>query len=92
VQNIIPLEDGSALKLTVAYYYTPAGKLIHKKGIEPDIKVAMDEKIWEKLAQTIRKMRIEGNGKKVILLPEIDVQLKKAIEILKAKINHRKAA
>lgn len=91
VQNIIPLEDGSAIKLTVAYYYTPSGKLIHKKGIEPDIKVSMDEKIWEKLAETIRKMRIEGNGKKVILLPDIDVQLRKAIEVIKEKV-HEKAA
>jgi carboxyl-terminal processing protease len=37
VQNIIPLEDGSALKLTVAYYYTPLGRLIHNKGIVPDV-------------------------------------------------------
>lgn len=92
VQNIIPLEDGSALKLTVAHYYTPKGRLIHKKGINPDISVAMDEKTWEKLAQTIRKMRIEGNGSQVILLPDIDVQLKKAIEVLKAKIQHKEAA
>jgi len=60
VQNIIPLEDNSALKLTVAYYYTPKGKLIHKEGITPDIKVEMDAKTWEKLSETIRKMRIEG--------------------------------
>ncbi len=90
VQNIIPLEDGSAIKLTVAYYYTPKGRLIHKKGIEPDVKVAMDEKVWEKLAHTIRRMRIEGNGKKVILLPDIDVQLRKAIEIL--HLRKKKAA
>ena len=92
VQNIIPLEDGSAIKITVAYYYTPSGKLIHGKGIDPDIKVAMDEKTWEKLAQTIRKMRIEGNGKKVILLPDIDVQLKKAFEVIEEKLHHKKAA
>ena len=92
VQNIIPLEDGSAIKITVAYYYTPSGRLIHGKGIDPDIKVAMDEKTWEKLAQTIRKMRIEGNGKKVILLPDIDVQLKKAFEVIEEKLNHKKAA
>ncbi|NPA41588.1 MAG: S41 family peptidase [Aquificae bacterium] len=92
VQNIIPLEDGSALKLTVAYYYTPKGQLIHKKGIKPDVEVSMDDKTWEKLAQTIRKMRIEGNGQKVILLPDIDVQLRKAIEVLRAKIHHREAA
>ena len=92
VQNIIPLEDGSALKLTVAYYYTPSGRLIHRKGIEPDVKVVMDEKTWEKLARTIRKMRIEGNGSKVILLPDIDVQLKKAFEVIEERLHHEKAA
>ena len=92
VQNIIPLEDGSALKLTVAYYYTPKGNLIHKEGITPDVKVAMDEKTWEQLAETVRRLRIEGNGEKVILLPDIDVQLRKAIEILKASLQQRKAA
>ncbi len=92
VQNIIPLEDNSALKLTVAYYYTPKGRLIHKEGIKPDVKVEMDSKTWEKLAETVRKMRIEGNGEKVILLPEIDVQLRKAIEVLKAKLTQKGAA
>jgi len=92
VQNIIPLEDNSALKLTVAYYYTPKGKLIHKEGITPDIKVEMDAKTWEKLSETIRKMRIEGNGEKVILLPDIDVQLRKALEVLKAKLTQKEAA
>ncbi len=91
VQNIIPLEDGSAIKLTVAYYYTPKGRLIHKKGINPDVEVKMDQKTWEKLADTIRKMRIEGNGQKVILLPEIDVQLRKALEIIEAKTLKRAA-
>ncbi len=86
VQNIIPLEDGSALKLTVAYYYTPNGNLIHKKGIAPDVEVSMDEKTWEQLAETVRRLRIEGNGQKVILLPDIDVQLKKAIEVLHANL------
>ncbi|NPA32588.1 MAG: S41 family peptidase [Aquificae bacterium] len=92
VQNIIPLEDGSAIKLTVAYYYTPKGRLIHKKGIEPDVKVEMDEKTWNKLFETIRKLRFEGHTEKVILLPDIDVQLKKAIEILKEKAGLKKAA
>ncbi|HIC97399.1 MAG TPA: S41 family peptidase, partial [Aquificaceae bacterium] len=82
VQNIIPLEDGSAVKLTVAYYYTPKGRLIHKKGIEPDVEVVMKPETWEKLTQEIRRLKIEGNGQKVILLPDIDIQLRKALEII----------
>lgn len=37
VQSIRPLSDGSALKLTVARYYTPSGRSIQATGIEPDI-------------------------------------------------------
>lgn len=37
VQKIIPLEDGDAIKLTIAKYYTPKGENIQGTGIEPDI-------------------------------------------------------
>ena len=37
VQVLIPLTDGSAVKVTMAKYFTPNGNYIHKKGIEPDI-------------------------------------------------------
>ncbi|MBP2673362.1 MAG: ctpA, partial [Deltaproteobacteria bacterium] len=39
VQTILPMEDGSALRLTTARYYTPNGRSIQAKGIEPDIVV-----------------------------------------------------
>jgi carboxyl-terminal processing protease len=41
VQSILPLQDGSALRLTTAKYYTPSHKVIHEKGIMPDISVPM---------------------------------------------------
>jgi carboxyl-terminal processing protease len=37
VQTILPMDDGSALKLTTARYYTPSGRSIQAEGIEPDI-------------------------------------------------------
>ena len=43
VQSIFPLDDGSALKLTVAKYYTPSHKVIHEHGITPDIVVPMTD-------------------------------------------------
>ena len=46
VQNIIPLDQGNALRLTTAYYYTPAGRMIHEKGIEPDIVVPITMDEW----------------------------------------------
>ncbi len=39
VQNLIPLRDGSGIKLTIALYYTPSGKSIQAEGIEPNIEV-----------------------------------------------------
>ena len=66
VQNIMPLTDGSAIKFTIAKYYTPNGTDIHKKGIKPDVKVKMSDAQWKK-AQTDEKA---------------DKQLKKAIELL----------
>jgi len=41
VQTIIPLTDGSALRLTTARYYTPSGRVIQENGIIPDIIVEM---------------------------------------------------
>jgi len=40
VQTVIPLDDGSGLRLTTALYYTPSGRSIQAKGITPDIIVA----------------------------------------------------
>lgn len=42
VQTIIPLSDGSGLRLTTARYYTPSGRVIQENGIEPDIIVEMN--------------------------------------------------
>ncbi|GIU50433.1 carboxyl-terminal processing protease [Shewanella sairae] len=43
IQSLIPtLLDGNAIKLTIAKYTTPNGRDIHSKGIEPDIKIALE--------------------------------------------------
>ncbi len=39
VQNVIELPDASALKLTIARYYTPSGRSIQAQGIEPDVMI-----------------------------------------------------
>lgn len=39
VQSTVQLYDGSAVKLTTDYYYTPKGECIHGEGIEPDIEI-----------------------------------------------------
>lgn len=44
-QGIFPLQDGSAVKLTTAYYYLPSGECIHEKGVEPDVEVELKEEL-----------------------------------------------
>jgi carboxyl-terminal processing protease len=58
VQEVIPLDGKSGeLKLTVAYYYLPSGRLVHRKkdatdwGVEPQISVPMDAMTERKVAQ-----------------------------------------
>ena len=42
VQRMFPLDDGSAIKLTIAKYFTPNGNDIHEVGIKPDVEVELD--------------------------------------------------
>jgi carboxyl-terminal processing protease len=47
VQKVINLNDGTAVKLTVSSYYTPAGNNIHGIGIEPDVEVEFDADLYK---------------------------------------------
>jgi len=40
VQTVMPLRDGEALKLTTSRYFTPSGRSIQARGLEPDVRVA----------------------------------------------------
>jgi len=51
VQAIQPLDDGSALKLTIAKYYTPKGRDINHVGINPNILVALNENQQKELVR-----------------------------------------
>lgn len=65
VQRVLPLTDGTALKLTISSYYTPNGNNIHGIGIDPDIECAFDSEAYyedgvdnqlERAKQEIEKM------------------------------------
>jgi carboxyl-terminal processing protease len=59
VQTVIPLNDGSAIRLTTSLYYTPSGRSIQAKGITPDIVVKreMPEKENDDGAEEMRRVR-----------------------------------
>ncbi len=63
VQSLIPLEDGSGLKLTVARYFTPKGRVIQEHGIDPDLVVeqipAADLEAARRSAATEREEDLE---------------------------------
>ena len=93
VQTVIPLTDGSAIRLTTSKYFSPKGRVIQGKGVEPDI-VVQEAKIQpvteaEKKAQDIfeelEKKEIKERQEKEI--PEeyrTDNQLMRALDVLKA--------
>ncbi len=58
VQTVIPLEDGAALKLTTAKYYTPKGRSIQAEGITPDIVVKLIRPAEEKNGPEEQLMRL----------------------------------
>jgi carboxyl-terminal processing protease len=98
VQTIRPLSDGSALKLTIARYYTPSGRSIQAKGIEPD--VVVEQKIPVKdetqaqafIREKDLKSHLEPKGEETPeqiegpggqVILEKDYQLKYGLDMLK---------
>lgn len=99
VQSVIPLGDGSALRLTTAKYYTPKGVSIQNTGIEPDIEVKIPVRDGDGGHVAIREKDLKGHlgndqvegaqdekDKEKIPIKieeEDDTQLNRAIELLK---------
>jgi len=71
VQTIMPMNNGAALKITTARYFTPSGRSIQAEGIEPDIEVEQlelskkDDASIERLREADLRDHLEnGNGEK----------------------------
>ncbi|GMQ60183.1 carboxy-terminal processing protease CtpA [Vallitalea sediminicola] len=76
VQRVFPLEDGSAVKVTISKYFTPSGNYIHGKGIEPDVQIELPEEL----------------KKELVIKREEDTQFAKAVEVMKDKIAEEQMA
>ncbi len=74
-----PFRDGSALKITVAKYFTPKGRDIHQKGVVPDIEVDMSEEA---------KKFLQENPSKELPM-ELDTQLQRGIEEIRKMLNEK---
>ncbi len=70
VQTILPMDNGSALKLTTAKYYTPSGVSIQAKGISPDIELEnltladADKPATARIKEADLARHLEGEGDK----------------------------
>ena len=86
VQSIFPIDDGAALKLTTARYYTPSHKVIQGHGITPDILVPLSD---EEEAALLLKRELGGieslDATNRLRVEKIqDSQLARAVDLLKA--------
>jgi carboxyl-terminal processing protease len=85
VQSVIELQDGAAMRLTTAKYYTPSHKVIHEQGITPDIEVTLTPEEEEALAFRRTPGLVESLD--VARQDEIravrDLQLERAVDLLK---------
>ena len=99
VQSLIPLSDGSGLRLTTAKYYTPSGTSIQNVGITPDIVVKLAAAEGQANHTIIRERDLQGHLKNETVKEEPeeketatpfeveekdDSQLQRAIDTLKA--------
>ena len=84
VQSVLPLDDGAAIRLTTAKYYTPSKRVIHEKGIEPDIVVPMNPDDWRKLLiKRSRPENAEPEEGEEDVSGVVDIQLERAVDVLK---------
>jgi carboxyl-terminal processing protease len=92
VQTVVPLSDGSALKITTSKYFTPQGRQIHEKGVVPDIvveegKIELAPKDKDEAAEKSKTVfeQIETKPEKEKdQTYKTDNQLMRAIDVLKA--------
>ncbi len=80
VQKIIPLDDGSALLLSVAKYYTPGGKAIQDNGLTPGVQVAESRQPREAASDEENPTTPQPQTENP---PKEDLILKKALDILR---------
>lgn len=86
VQTIFPLDDGSALKLTIAKYYTPSHRVIHQHGIMPDSVVPLTDA--EEAALMVQRSRgglaaLPDEQVRSMVEKVQDIQLQRADDLLK---------
>ena len=88
VQTILPLRDGSAIRITTAKYYTPSHKVIHEKGIEPDHVIEMTPEQMRDMSLQRSPAGLDGFSEEEIkrIKAATDPQLDKALELMRDQL------
>ncbi len=82
VQSVIQLQDGSALRLTTAKYYTPSKQVIHEHGVAPTIRATLTPE-QERLLMLQRSEESSTEASKQGAAGFRDTQLERAVDALK---------
>jgi carboxyl-terminal processing protease len=82
VQSVIQLQDGSAMRLTTAKYYTPSKQVIHEHGVTPTIRATLTSD-QERLLMTQRNEDSLSEAQRKELQNFHDTQLERAVDALK---------
>lgn len=82
VQSVVPLQDGSALRLTTAKYYTPSKQVIHEHGVAPTIQAGLSPE-QERLLMAQRREDDLSDAERKELAGFRDSQLERAVDALK---------
>jgi len=83
VQSVMPLPDGSAMRMTTARYFTPSRQVIHEVGVSPNVRALLTQ---QQEFELLESRRDQGFGKHGVVSTENDPQLSRAVDVLQGTL------
>ncbi len=91
VQSVIALQDGSAVRLTTAKYYTPSKRVIHEHGVSPTVRATFTPE-QERLLVLSRREDLATEAEKAEAAGFRDTQLERAVDALRGVMIYEEKA
>ncbi len=84
VQSVFSINDGTAIRLTTAKYYTPSENVIEERGILPDIEVEIAAHEWARIRTAHRTEDLGGELEEEFCIEDTpDIQLRMAVQMMR---------
>ncbi len=83
VQSVMPLPDGSAMRMTTARYFTPSRQVIHEVGVSPNVRALLSQQQEFNLLEARRDQAFGGPA---AVSPDSDPQLSRAVDVLQGTL------